>query len=655
MDGHKQTTDSQNYTTAYAYNLSGAIIEQTYPSGRVVKNVFDGEGDLAQVQSKKNASEFYRNYATSFVYNATGAVTSLRLGNGRFETTQYNSRLQPTQIGLGASTANHNLLKLNYEYGTTDNNGNVKSQVITVPTVGANQGFIATQTYSYDSLNRISQATENIAGQTSWNQTFSYDRYGNRNFVEGPTTTLPKLCNGNTTVCPADVPKFNPSVNTANNRLNGYVFDLAGNTTIDADTRAFTYDAENKQVQVNDGQTIIGQYAYDGEGQRVRRYIPAANETTILVYNTVGLLVAEYSTTPTQSSDAKSAYLTSDYLGSPRILTDEYGQLISRRDFHPFGEEVSTVQRTANLGYANDEVRRKFTSYDRDYETGLDFAQARMYSSQFGRFSTPDMPLIAQEKSNPQTFNLVSYCLNNPLSITDPSGRRWYYQLDKENKALSLVWVNPNDDGSYTAPEGEGWQAYIPPEGGGMMFLGGDRFNAFYIGEDENGAPITRSLASGATLPSDEDLLPMGALVRGTGSILRSIGQAALAKWLFKEGVEQVTRLTAKQIGDIGEEALKKYLGNLGGKRFFNTTAGRRFVDYFVDTAAHEAKTGHKTLTKFIRQQILKDKALLSASEKEVTEVTWHFIRSPVTGMIGPNAPLRKALTDAGIKINFID
>lgn len=35
-----------------------------------------------------------------FTYNAAGAVTSLKLGNGKFESTQFNSRLQPTRIAL---------------------------------------------------------------------------------------------------------------------------------------------------------------------------------------------------------------------------------------------------------------------------------------------------------------------------------------------------------------------------------------------------------------------------------------------------------------------------------------------------------------------------------------------------------------------------
>src|SRR5690606_1866753 len=128
------------------------------------------------------------------VYTAAGAVESMRLGNGKFENTAFNSRLQPVQIGLGSSASTQDLLTLNYDYGTTDNNGNVQEQVITVAAVGSVLGFVATQTYSYDSLNRISQAAETIPGQTGWQQTFTYDRYGNRRFDTANTTTLAPGC-----------------------------------------------------------------------------------------------------------------------------------------------------------------------------------------------------------------------------------------------------------------------------------------------------------------------------------------------------------------------------------------------------------------------------------------------------------------------------
>jgi hypothetical protein len=85
-------------------------------------------------------------------------VSSLHLGNGTWESTVFNSRLQPEQIALGGTQAATSLLKLNFDYGSTDNNGSVKSQTITVPTIGTATGFIASQTYTYDSLIRIKDA-----------------------------------------------------------------------------------------------------------------------------------------------------------------------------------------------------------------------------------------------------------------------------------------------------------------------------------------------------------------------------------------------------------------------------------------------------------------------------------------------------------------
>ncbi|NJM53117.1 MAG: hypothetical protein HC846_06825 [Blastocatellia bacterium] len=74
------------------------------------------------------------------------------------------------------------------------------------------------------------------------------------------------------------------------------------------------------------------------------------------------------------------------------------------------------------------------TSYERDNETDLDFAQARMYSSKLGRFSgvDPFNPILGKQNvsspkeaegefvnyiSQPQHWNRYAYSLNNPLKI----------------------------------------------------------------------------------------------------------------------------------------------------------------------------------------------------------------------------------------------
>jgi len=415
VTSHKQTTDGRDYTTGYAYDLSGALVEETYPSTRKVKNILDNNGDLSVVQSKKNSGSGYWSYAGSFNYTAAGAVSSMQLGNGHWQSTSFNSRLQPTQIALGTTLSAADLLDLTYSYGTNKNNGNVLSQTITTPATGNNPGFVATQNYTYDSLNRLSQATETIPDQTGWQQSYLYDRFGNRRFdtANNQTTTLEANC-------PAAV--CNPEINPANNKLVSAAYDSSGNTTTDVSSNQYVYDGENKMVQAKDPSgDLIGQYWYDGGGMRIKKYVPATNETTVFLYDVGGKLVAEYSTQ--LSSDPQVSYLTSDILETPRVNTNAGGAVIARHDYHPFGEEIVSSQRTPEIGYDSDEIRQKFTSKQRDLETDLDYFEARYYSNSLGRFSSVDpVNLTAERLVDPQRINLFAYTRNNPLKFVDPNG-----------------------------------------------------------------------------------------------------------------------------------------------------------------------------------------------------------------------------------------
>jgi RHS repeat-associated protein len=82
----------------------------------------------------------------------------------------------------------------------------------------------------------------------------------------------------------------------------------------------------------------------------------------------------------------------------------------------PYGEEIYRATQ------GTDKVRQKFTSYERDNETDLDFAQARMYQNKLGRFTNPDPLLSSGRIENPQTWNRFSYVLGNPLRYSDPFG-----------------------------------------------------------------------------------------------------------------------------------------------------------------------------------------------------------------------------------------
>jgi len=69
------------------------------------------------------------------------------------------------------------------------------------------------------------------------------------------------------------------------------------------------------------------------------------------------------------------------------VITDANGNVTKRQDYSAFGEETFTAQSVSGLGYTNqDNVRQDYTGYQKDDESGLEFAQARYYNSTHGRF-----------------------------------------------------------------------------------------------------------------------------------------------------------------------------------------------------------------------------------------------------------------------------
>jgi RHS repeat-associated protein len=155
-------------------------------------------------------------------------------------------------------------------------------------------------------------------------------------------------------------------------------------------------------------------------------------------------------------------WLVSDQLGTPRMIANKSGSLASmkRHDYLPFGEELGANigGRTPTQGYAGDSVRQKFTSKERDNETGLDYFLARYYSSTQGRFTSPDeftggpeniytlgkgdsekQALPYAEITNPQSLNKYQYCFNNPLRYIDLDGHDGLLITNKDTGQTTLV------------------------------------------------------------------------------------------------------------------------------------------------------------------------------------------------------------------------
>jgi RHS repeat-associated protein len=279
------------------------------------------------------------------------------------------------------------------------------------------------QTYpGYDGLNRLTAFREN-----GRNQTYNYDAFGNR-WVNPSDPGLPAN---------AQMPTMQSDYDAATNRRLMTVDCSAHTITDPYDGRGnlkyacpftLTYDAENRVVNADGGTSGSGAYSYDGSGRRVVK--TANGVTTKYVYDAFGNLADEYADA---GGAAGTEYYTGDALGSTRLVTDESGAVLHRYDYLPFGEGLDGTVNGRSQKYSaynagafpagpGDGDTVKFTGKERDSESGLDYFGARYYASSMGRFTSPDPMLNSGRPDNPQTWNRYSYALNNPLTVTDPTG-----------------------------------------------------------------------------------------------------------------------------------------------------------------------------------------------------------------------------------------
>jgi RHS repeat-associated protein len=414
------------------YDLAGNITSQrTVQSGVLdvtISYTYDSAARPISVTSTLVDSQHPGTLASGLSYAPTSAFTQMTLGNGLLESRSYNNRLQATEI---KSYTSSNFVRYDFSYGYNDSNGHNNGNLMSWNSTGWDFAF--NRSYSYDSLNRLATMQETSGSaegckpsSSSTNPyiiSWGYDAWGNRT-SQSPT---------------AGTCSFSQSVNTQNQLFGSpYQYDAAGNMIRDA-SHTYTYDAENRLVSVDGGSTAS--YVYDAEGNRVQKtasgawidFIPDVVGSTAAETNAQGWhagyiylngkLLAEY-------DNGTTYFVQHDHLGSARLITGPEGSGLQSWDYLPYGELLQGVFSTTHL----------FTGDERDSETDLDHTWFRQYSSQLGRWMTPDPAgLAAVDPSNPQSWNRYSYVSNNPMNVIDPLG----------------LWCLGDDDGVCVSPDAE--------------------------------------------------------------------------------------------------------------------------------------------------------------------------------------------------------
>ena len=151
----------------------------------------------------------------------------------------------------------------------------------------------------------------------------------------------------------------------------------------------------------------------------------------------VGVLISE-GTLPAAQNNApaiitsitlkKVEYWHKDHLGSLIATTDHAGATTARYAYDPFGKRRYTNGSYDPFGTVtvdwsqgtNAGTDRGYTEHEHLDDVGIIHMNGRLFDPMLGRFLQAD-PHITNP-SDLQNYNRYAYCLNNPLTCTDPTG-----------------------------------------------------------------------------------------------------------------------------------------------------------------------------------------------------------------------------------------
>ncbi len=425
----------------YTLDLAGDATQWVHPAGFTVYTPVNAAQQVKSVSSSSTGANEPQVLAqgpgsNDISYTPWGAISQLENGctgsgcaNAQ-ETYIYNNRLQPYAIDVGTTgNVSAEYCKV-YNYysswtaptscpapGTTPQTGTTNNGSVNAFWYldGSRPASSHTETYTYDSLNRLWTAIAQQGSTTFWSQTYTYDRYGNM------------TCSGTGACTSMGYNSNNQLTSVGGSSL---TYDAAGNLIQDNSTvpaHFYKWDAEGRLISIDNGSTAsitfnaLGQRVYatssvftgtywrDPSGQFLGGQGSGGFNAEVPLE---GRLLAEYA-----SGNPGPVYFDHpDALGSGHQWTDWAGNSAGEVAFYPWGAKWGDT--------TNGSLFQLYASL-LWYDPAVDGYQSnsRYLIPRFSRWLTPDPAgKGAVRLDDPQTWNMYAYVRNNPTTLTDPSG-----------------------------------------------------------------------------------------------------------------------------------------------------------------------------------------------------------------------------------------
>ncbi|MBO4871655.1 MAG: VCBS repeat-containing protein, partial [Muribaculaceae bacterium] len=414
-------TDGRGHSSSWTYDDLRRLHKETV-DGYSRTYTYDG---MARVESVTHAADSVAIGTERYEYS-NGGLTKITLdGVGalwRLMSERDNGKPAATTKGFLQETRDYDLRGNMVQYQV------LRGQVRPIPV----------QYYSYDT------ATGNMAGRTFFGRhepftydclnrltgdsvrTFTYDGLGNLTCRGGAGT----LAYGGD--APYAVNFLNPDgamVPLREQRLSFNARQLPDSISENGLTATFGYRGDGSLAEMvitdMDGDTVRSVTYCDRLETRRLFTGGTAQEKKVLwlggtPYDAPVALVKDY------GSDTWALHrVLRDNQGSLLAVTDANGLVQQRMDYDAWGALRDPATGTHYGPDAQPELLlgHGYTGHEHLPEFGLINMNARLYDPALGRFLSPDP--VVQAPDDTQSFNRYSYCLNNPLRYTDPTGLKW--------------------------------------------------------------------------------------------------------------------------------------------------------------------------------------------------------------------------------------
>lgn len=397
------TVDGVTYTTQYAYDAYSNINKITYPSGVEINKNYSNEGILTIVwggtPGDAQPTLFY-----ALQMNSYGKYTSYGLANGKTSQVTYQNGFPTRYYAPGVQDLN-----LSFDYAK----GNLTSRQDAIRGI--------TESFQYDGLNRLTQASVNGQVQLSMN----YD--GNSSFSMGNITS--KTDAGNYVYKSDKIhavayiqnpagPQAPPVTTSTTEQTITYTpFSKPATITENPYTLAYTYGPDYQRIKselkVNNVLTETKYYF----GSYEKQIGSGFNRDIHYVHGGDGLCAIIV-----RENGANNFYTVyKDHLGSILTLTHSNGAVAAEQNFDAWGRNRNPL----NWGYASVPavpawLYRGYTGHEHLAQFALINMNGRMYDPAQGRMLGPDN--YVPTPFGTQGYNRFAYAMNNPLIYTDPDG-----------------------------------------------------------------------------------------------------------------------------------------------------------------------------------------------------------------------------------------